>query len=603
MTFAGLLASVYGTLCIGGAPRTSFLKELGATPFDIGIISSVSAITIAFQVLAGIWCNRIDRRKPVWMSVSIIQRLLMIAVMASPSLIVGERMRIWWIIGVLFTHDGLSHLVTPMWYSWMADLVPTESISRHWANRQRFVLATSSVASIALIWGFSLFEKQGHDQIIFGFIILCSVGLVSGILDILCFIRVPEPPNERVQLEKLRTILVQPLRDPNYRPFLYFISYWSFSCMLAAPFFQYYMISELKMSSLTTQLIMTASTVGVVVTSRFWGLLADTYGQKPAIQIAIAGKAIIAIGFLLTPNIPVVAGFILAGVMFVDGIGNSGLSLSMLCFQLKFFPKRNRTLYIAATNILATGIVGGSASLIGGYIIKRIGHVSFFDWGYYHFGSYQVVFAVSAAFRLGASQLAARLYEPSCVPVRTVLAHLRHGNPFKVMRHMYRLHDAPSESARAHAARCLGDFKNPIAIKELIRALQDANLTVRHASANALGKIGKADACEALSRALLNPDSGIQSPAARALGLIGGQQSLHTLLTHLRELSAQALDEAIDSLARIGDSAAILPLICLFEEVHDPDTRLKVAAALGRLGDESAEGVLAMFEPAAQIGR
>ena len=65
--------------------------------------------------------------------------------------------------------------------------------------------------------------------------------------------------------------------------------------------------------------------------------------------------------------------------------------------------------------------------------------------------------------------------------------------------------------------------------------------------------------------------SGIQSPAARALGRIGGVDSLGALLRYLHSREIEALADTVDSLARIGDDAAVLPLVYLFDGTMGQD--------------------------------
>jgi HEAT repeat protein len=60
---------------------------------------------------------------------------------------------------------------------------------------------------------------------------------------------------------------------------------------------------------------------------------------------------------------------------------------------------------------------------------------------------------------------------------------------------------------------------------------------------------------------------------------------------------ATLLGQTIDSLAFIGDSAAIVPLICLFHKLKDDEIRLKIAQALGTLSEtDSIDDVYAALQ-------
>ena len=251
--------------------------------------------------------------------------------------------------------------------------------------------------------------------------------------------------------------------------------------------------------------------------------------------------------------------------------------------MLKFTPRRNRAMFIAAANFLAIGVMASIAPAISGYLIKTINDLDS-SWGWLsRVNGYHVAFGLSLLFRAGAFPLAGRMVEPTAGPLRAVLQHALSLRSLQVSRWIHRLHEARREPDRVRAAHTLGEFRHPLAVSGLIEALRDPGHAVRDAAADALGKIGSSQASHALIEALFDTKSGIQSPAARALGRIGGVDSLRGLLRYLHTRGTAALHDTVDSLARIGDDAAVLPLVCLFDETDDEGLRMHVARALGRL--------------------
>ncbi|HEO71920.1 MAG TPA: hypothetical protein ENN80_11710, partial [Candidatus Hydrogenedentes bacterium] len=77
----------------------------------------------------------------------------------------------------------------------MADLVPAESMSRHWATRQRFITAAQIGVMVLIAVTFHFFEKSG--RVVLGFTVMAAVGVMLGVADILMFLGVPEPEHER----------------------------------------------------------------------------------------------------------------------------------------------------------------------------------------------------------------------------------------------------------------------------------------------------------------------------------------------------------------------------------------------------------------------
>ena len=130
----------------------------------------------------------------------------------------------------------------------------------------------------------------------------------------------------------------------------------------------------------------------------------------------------------------------------------------------------------------------------------------------------------------------------------------------------------------------------------MIDTLQDPTHDIRDAAAHALGGIGESKATGPLAKALRDPDSSIQGSAARALGRIGCTDSLRALLHNLSNKDTAALTETIDSLARIGHDAAVLPLLCLFNDVEDEELRRHIATALASLTEmDSVEEVFVLL--------
>ncbi len=581
ITYAGFLGSVYYILCITGAPRIKFLTDLNATATDFGVIAGLASFAIVFQIVGSLLGSRIKQRKALWIGLALTHRLVYFGVLVAPFLFAHERWRIVWIILVLLIHDSLAQTSVPIWLGWMSDLLPKDTFTRHWAVRQRFITAANIGVMVILAFTFNYFEA--NDRVIQGFVLLASVGIVMGVIDILMFIAIPDPVTALPERLRLKRVLTQPLRDASFRPFLLFMGLFHFGVFTAAPFFGLYMLEHLEMKVLSVQLLGVAAATGIVLSSRFWGLLCDTYGYRPMLQLLAVGKVTTPIAYILAPSVPAIAIPWLAIAMFFDGILNGGFQLAIQGILLKSTPRPNRTMYIAAANFLSVGIMATIAPVVAGRFIDFIGVRFSWSIGIYVFTGYQIAFAMSALLRLLAVGSTVWIQEPGSVPLRQVLPQIRRFSAIKVMRLVYRLNESADVAARLDAARRLGVLGHPMAIGELARALHDPDETVQSAAAESLSNIGVAEACEPLAQALFNPKTRKKSPVARALGILGGDQSLKALLYHLRHQDPESLDATITSLEKIGDDVAVLPLICLYHETEDPELRRHIAQALRTL--------------------
>ncbi|MGQ0603756.1 MAG: HEAT repeat domain-containing protein, partial [Anaerolineales bacterium] len=96
------------------------------------------------------------------------------------------------------------------------------------------------------------------------------------------------------------------------------------------------------------------------------------------------------------------------------------------------------------------------------------------------------------------------------------------------------LHD-PDATARARAARILGDNREPNAAEALrLAMMDDPDLAVRQAAAVALGRIG---VVEPLIDAVAMPDARVRLIAIQALGQIGDPRGIKPLIVALRDSS------------------------------------------------------------------
>ena len=292
----GVLGTYYFSVCALGAPYTKYMTELGAKPFDFGLLAALGSFALVFQMVAGAWSNHMLRRKRVWMVVCILHRLLYLLVLAAPFLFRGERPRLWWIIVVLLVHNVLMQFSVPLWLSWMADIIPKDSLNRYWGTRQRIISGFSILMQLGSAGLFWYFER--NDDVIRGFTALAFTGIIAGVVDILLFYPIPEPLNERHQGVGFLAALKEPLSNPGYRPFLIFRGFFTFAMMFMGPFCFPYMIEELGFSAVKVQLIFLTYAVASLYSSRLCGLLCDIYGFKPVLQMIVVGKCIIPLAYV-----------------------------------------------------------------------------------------------------------------------------------------------------------------------------------------------------------------------------------------------------------------------------------------------------------------
>jgi HEAT repeat protein len=145
-------------------------------------------------------------------------------------------------------------------------------------------------------------------------------------------------------------------------------------------------------------------------------------------------------------------------------------------------------------------------------------------------------------------------------------------------------------SVRSYTASVLGRIKDSSAVEPLIAALKDKETTVRANAASALGEIRDTRAVEPLIEALKDKELTIRGKAADALGEIGDTCAVESLIAALKDKKTTVRAKAASALGEIGDTRAVEPLIEALKDVKDDYLIVcaNAAGALGEIGDARA---------------
>lgn len=420
VTIGGCLAMVYVS-CVNSPFTTAFFRDLGATDFQFGLLTGLPLVALALQFVGAYLqlSGLVERRKPFFMLMLIGCRLLFLPIALLPLLMPGVPGAVWVMPFILFItiSGGMNHMATPMWLSWMSDLVPRRVLNRYWAERQRFMQFVWTAAYL----GVAVFALYGaHVPVRHAFAILVGVGLVAGIVDIVLFVWVREPPPVRVGTAGLLPMLTEPLRDPNYRRIIVSSTVFSFATMFGAAFMQICVLKELHVPVWKANVMWCLVGIGGALISRTWGRLADRHGQRPVMLSVILAKPWVALAFMLAT--PENAFWMLSIVLFFDSMANCGYVIAMNGFMLKATPPETRAMFVAATHAI-NGIAGGLGAILGGVYLHWVGGVRFEfagrSWDHYH-----MVFFVSFFLRLLCIPLVTRIREPASTPTGQVWGEL-----------------------------------------------------------------------------------------------------------------------------------------------------------------------------------
>jgi MFS family permease len=283
----------------------------------------------------------------------------------------------------------------------------------------------------AALLGASWLLKSYADDIATAFAILIVVASVLGVMDILLFWPISEPPVTRITETRILRILAEPFRHHDFRSFISFMCFWHFAAMIGAPFISLFLLAEVGMSLSSLLLLWVFSWVGGAICSAALGTLVGRFGHRPILILCTLLKSTNMVALILVPNEPDFAFQVLVPVFMVDSILNAGFVVSTNGFMLTKSPSGNRTMFIAAGTALA-GLVGGITSIVcGGLLTSPDFNTDL--WGF-SLSSYRLLFAISILMRLASLLLVMRVREPDAHRTRHVVAQLIGATPLRLVR-------------------------------------------------------------------------------------------------------------------------------------------------------------------------
>lgn len=638
-TWEGCAATVQGQLT-SGAFQTGFALFLGCSSFWLGALGGIPALAGLVQLLSSFLAQRYGERKALIAWFSFASRLLWVPILLIPFFLPKT---LW--VGAFLLLILLSSLCmnvsSPLWTAWITDVVPESSRGRYFGQRNMYAGWVGLV--VPILGGYFLdaaVKRQGGSEpAAFAVLFLTATVFALGSFGLIW--KSPDVPQAKSGAggEVLETALAYykaPFQDKNFLRVIAFVVALVAGQSVAGQFFTVYQLKYLQLNYTAFQLLTAVATLASLASMPLWGYLADKYGNKPVLMISCA--LVIApplLWILAAPDgIPGLWAYgaggglrvsatklVIVVLNLIAGFGWAGVGLTQFNLVIGASPAEKRTVYVSAIAAIS-GLAGGLAPLAGGALMVAFSHLSFPTHGYIQ-NNYHLLFLISTFGRGIALLLVRPIQEEGSQQTGYVLKQLKASKPIGSFNGIQKLSKSGSSSERVQAAERLGRLKTPLAVEELVRALDDVSLPVREQAAVALGEIRDPRATLPLVGKLGDASSGISGPAATALGKIGDRSALPALaaaaqlgppprrlaaMEALGRISDPSVTEilsvlmrdsdhtirtaAIRALAEREDPESLPSLITQMEREEEPSNLAVLADALGRLGQPEAAPAL-----------
>jgi hypothetical protein len=367
-------------------------------------------------------------------------------------------------------------------------------------------------------------------------------------------------------------------RNSDFRGLIVFRFGVQFCMALSLPFYAVFMLDDLGISYTKIALYQNIALIVVLLSNRPVGGLVSRFGSKPVMQLALL-PGIIAPLFWATARpellILVPIALIANSLMMVT---TNLASIPMLWDKL---PEKDRPPYLVVWS-LSLHLANAIGAFAGGIIVASAGA---FTVNGMSFDSIQLVFLLTAAGRVFLMIPLHLLQEKKSKSLRSMLSSLWRGNTLSFLINSLALNLFKSEGIRSRAAIALGRSGSPMAVNDLVDALNDISSDVRRSAATGLGLIGEHEAAPSLMDQMADKESDIRAESAEALGKIGHPLSLAALQDALDDSNPSVRISGVRSLAEIGGEGIRRMLYAHLKEHDDPELFPTLTDSLSRLGE------------------
>src|SRR5262245_45476674 len=343
----------------------AFALALGATHWEIGLISAIAFLSMPMQLVGLYAVARWKRRRPLIVLCALTARLLWIVIVCLP--FVRQNPSVWSLLTVLVCIGLIAAIPGPAWHSLVRSLIPVDSLGKVFSKR----MAWGSIVGLGLTLGGGFFVDawpavSGRPPLE-AYSVLFAIGILFGLTGVVAITRLPEPPMEAARTESFRSLVRLPLRDAGFRSLLGFIAFWNFSINLAMTFFVVFMLERLMLPMRAVTGLIVLQQLVFVLSVRIWGTLSDRFSNKAVLStsLPLAIVSVAAWSFTTLPERYALSIPLLIAIQIGIGLSLSAILLAITNLALKQSPPGLTHAYMTMAD-LAAAPSGAIAPLLGG---------------------------------------------------------------------------------------------------------------------------------------------------------------------------------------------------------------------------------------------
>ncbi|MGE5249270.1 MAG: MFS transporter [Bacteroidota bacterium] len=558
-----------------------FLDDLGLGTSQIGLLLSLMPFLSILSVFITPSVTRLGYKRTFLVSLALrnlfTAGLLVVPLLAarlSPGGLIG-------FIALITIAFAISRAVAmTAFLPWQREYLPDQ-----WRGRvsgySSIIISLAGLLAVGLA-GYLMDRPLGEWR----YPLLFGIGVSFGLASVFIASRFPGggPSAEKRPLLLVGRNLLAPLRDPRFVRYLIVLGLVTLSMGPIFSFLPIFMRQKVGLHPGSIVFLQTGALIGSLLSSYFWGWLADRYGSRP---IALSG-------LLLTVSLPLLwfvmprgspVSFVIAlGISLLQGIAGSGWAIgSGRLLFVSIATGEGSTEYLSQYNAW-TGLLSGVGSILGGVLLQSLSAYRGTVFNV-NLDAYSILFATGFGLCLLGVLFLRAIQAPREASLGELAGLFLHGNPLTAISSVIRFYYAREESDVIAMTERLGNARSPLTVDELIASLEDPRFYVRFEAIVSISRHSTDDRLvEALIDVMEAPDPALSVAAAWALGRIGNLNALPALRRSLAQAQYRSLKaHAARALGTLGDSESI-PLLLNYVQ-HEADLGLRVACAssIGKL--------------------
>ncbi len=294
---SAMLHTIGSTCLLAGALQLYCLSQ-GADDLYLGLVNCAIWAGAPFLLLGITLMRRFGKRRILvfWAGVmpAICMALVPLIPLAGKYEWISSTAIMYWLLAAVLLRSISDNIGGVGWFPVLHDNVPARITGKFFGTFRMYWQASVLVSTLLIAW------FLGRDPSWWKYCIVFFVGEVCFILKILSLRQLKEKPPLEQATPHLSswTVLKRAFTDHDTRYFLGYILLYNIAAYMCLPF----QIKYLKELGYSAGYIVAATSmicVGALLSLRFWGKLADRYGNRSVFGLSHVGMIAVLVGWLL----------------------------------------------------------------------------------------------------------------------------------------------------------------------------------------------------------------------------------------------------------------------------------------------------------------